>query len=127
MKKVIKSEQAPLPVGPYSQAILSGKTLYCSGQIPIDPATGTIHAQSVEEQTRQIMKNIAEVLKAAGMDYSHIVKTSIFLTDLKNFAVVNGIYGECFVSDPPARSTIQVAALPLGSLVEIECIAVADD
>ena len=126
MKKVIQIPGAPAPLGPYSQAILIKDTLYVSGQIPINPATGKVVDDSVENSTHQVMKNIISLLKEAEMDVSNIVKCSIFLKDLNNFASVNKIYGEYFRSSPPARETVQVAKLPLDVEIEISCIAVRD-
>ena len=123
MKKVIQSENAPKPVGPYSQAIEAGNLLFCSGQIAIDPATDKVLTGDVETQTRQVMKNIKAVLDKAGYTWNHIVKTTIFLTDMGDFAKVNAIYAEAFKELPPARSTVQVSGLPKGVNVEIEVTA----
>ncbi len=123
MKKVIQSENAPKPVGPYSQAIEAGNMLFCSGQIAIDPATDTVLTGDVETQTRQVMKNIKAVLDKAGYTWNQIVKTTIFLTDMVDFAKVNAIYAEAFKELPPARSTVQVSGLPKGVNVEIEVTA----
>ncbi len=122
-KKIIFSTHAPQPIGPYSQAVMSGNTLYCSGQIALD-TEGHLLNDSIEVETKQVMHNIAELLKAAGMDYSHIVKTSIFLTDMTDFAKVNAEYAKCFTGDFPARETVEVSALPKGAHVEISVIAV---
>ena len=122
-KKIILSAEAPAPIGPYSQAVLIGNTLYCSGQIALD-GNGQMHNDSIETETKQVMKNVGEVLKAAGLDYSHIVKTSIFITDMNDFAKINGIYARFFNTDFPARETVQVSALPKGANVEISVIAV---
>ncbi len=122
-KKIILSAEAPAPIGPYSQAVLIGNTLYCSGQIALD-GNGQMHNDSIETETEQVMKNVGEVLKAAGLDYSHIVKTSIFITDMNDFAKINGIYARFFKTDFPARETVQVSALPKGANVEISVIAV---
>lgn len=123
MKKVIQSENAPKPVGPYSQAIEAGNLLFCSGQIAIDPATDAVLTGDVETQTRQVMKNIKAVLDKAGYTWNHIVKTTIFLTEMGDFAKVNAIYAEAFKELPPARSTVQVSGLPKGVNVEIEVTA----
>ena len=123
MKKVIQSENAPKPVGPYSQAIEAGNMLFCSGQIAIDPATDAVLTGDVEAQTRQVMKNIKAVLDKAGYTWNQIVKTTIFLTDMVDFAKVNAIYAEAFKELPPARSTVQVSGLPKGVNVEIEVTA----
>jgi 2-iminobutanoate/2-iminopropanoate deaminase len=121
--QAILTNDAPAPIGPYSQAIRVGSFLFCSGQIPIDPATGKLIEGDVAAQTRQIMKNIAAVLQAAGATFENVVKTTIYLVDMSDFATVNPIYGERFGKTPPARSTVAVAALPLGARVEIEVIA----
>src|SRR2546421_7323139 len=126
MKKIISTSDAPAAVGPYSQAVRVGSTIYCAGQIPLDPKSGQIVSGGVDAQTRRVMDNIAAVLRAEGLTFDHIVKTTIFLTDLGDFQTVNEIYGSCFQDQPPARSTVQVAALPKGARVEIEVLAVAD-
>ena len=123
-KKIISTTQAPAAVGPYSQAVQLGNMLYCSGQIAINPATQEVMASApIEEQTVQVMKNIEAVLKAADCNFSHIVKTTIFLTSMNDFAKVNGVYEKYFTEAPPARSTVAVAGLPKGVQVEIEVIA----
>jgi 2-iminobutanoate/2-iminopropanoate deaminase len=122
-KKIILTTKAPSPIGPYSQAVHIGNTLYCSGQIALD-SEGNLMTESIAVETKQVMQNIGEVLKTAGMDYSHIVKTSIFLTDMNDFANVNTVYSGFFTSDFPARETVQVSALPRGVHVEISVIAV---
>ncbi len=121
-KKIIHTHNAPQPIGPYSQAVLNGNTLYCSGQIALD-GQGNLVTGSIEEETRQVMKNIGELLSAAGMDYTHIIKTSIFLTDMNDFAKVNAEYARSFTDKFPARETVQVSALPKGAHVEISIIA----
>ena len=119
----ISTESAPAAIGPYSQAVRSGGFIFCSGQIPLLPETGEIVEGGIIEQTHQVMRNLGAVLHAAGVDFSAVVKTTIFLADLGDFSAVNGIYGQ-YVADPaPARATIQVAGLPKGALVEIEAIA----
>jgi len=123
-KTVVYSAQAPEPIGPYSQAIQTGNMLFISGQIAIQRSTGSILTGSIEEETKQVMVNLSEVLKAAGMDFSNVVKTSIFLKDMNNFPKVNAIYGEYFHSNPPARETVEVSRLPKDVNVEISCIAV---
>ena len=123
MKKVIATEHAPKAVGPYSQAIMTGDTLYVSGQIPVNPEDGTVK-ETIEEQSRQALKNVGEILKAAGMDYSYVVKTTVLLADIADFKPMNAVYAEFFTSEQPARACFQVAALPLGVKVEIEAIAV---
>jgi len=122
-KKIILTTNAPAPIGPYSQAVLAGNTLYCSGQIALN-TEGTLLLDSIEAQTKLVMHNIGELLKASEMDYSHIVKTSIFLTDMGDFAKVNEVYASYFKSNFPARETVQVSALPKGVNVEISVIAV---
>jgi 2-iminobutanoate/2-iminopropanoate deaminase len=127
MKKIISTTEAPAAIGPYSQAVRVGSTLFCAGQIPLDPKTGQIVDGGITEQTQRVMKNIGAVLKAENLTFAHVVKTTIFLIDFADFQTVNEIYGSNFASDPPARSTVQVAALPKGARVEIEVIAVAGD
>ena len=126
MKSVISTDKAPKAIGPYSQAIAAGDLVFTSGQIPLDPATQQMVAGDIKAQTERVMENLAAVLQAAGVSFDHVVKTTIFLADLNDFAVVNEIYGKRFTKTPPARSTVQVAALPKGARVEIETIAVAD-
>jgi 2-iminobutanoate/2-iminopropanoate deaminase len=122
-KKIIFTPNAPAPIGPYSQAVLVNNTLYCSGQIALN-SEGTLDTSSIENETKQIMANINEVLKASGMNFGNIVKTSIFLTDMNDFASVNETYSKFFDKDFPARETVQVSALPKGVHVEISVIAV---
>jgi 2-iminobutanoate/2-iminopropanoate deaminase len=122
-KKIIFTPNAPAPIGPYSQAVLVNNTLYCSGQIALN-SEGTLDTSSIENETKQIMANINEVLKASGMNFGNIVKTSIFLTDMNDFATVNETYSKFFDKDFPARETVQVSALPKGVHVEISVIAV---
>ncbi len=122
-KKIIFTEKAPQPIGPYSQAVQVGSLLFCSGQIALDPKTGQISSPDVGGQTLQIMENIQAVLDAAGSDLSSVVKTTIFLKSMNDFPKVNEIYGNYFKSDPPARSTVEVARLPKDVWVEIEIIA----
>jgi 2-iminobutanoate/2-iminopropanoate deaminase len=123
-KSVVYSENAPEPIGPYSQAIQAGNILFVSGQIAIQRTTGKIITTTIEEETNQVMENLGAVLMAAGMNFSNIVKTSIFLKDMNNFPQVNGIYGRFFAQDPPARETVEVARLPKDVNVEISCIAI---
>ncbi len=124
MKKEILTPNAPAPIGPYSQAIEIGNLVFCSGQIPLDPASGLIVGEgSVEVQTNQVMKNISSVLAQAGLNFSNVVKTTIFLKNMADFPKVNGIYAESFKAPFPARSTVEVARLPKDVLVEIEVIA----
>ncbi len=122
-KKVILTPKAPAPVGPYSQAVLAGNMLYCSGQIAIDPKTNQVMKGSITEQTKLVMSNIQALLEAASVDFSHVVKTNIFLKSMNDFAAVNEIYSQYFKSAPPARSTVEVAGLPKGVDVEIEVVA----
>jgi 2-iminobutanoate/2-iminopropanoate deaminase len=127
MKKIISTNEAPAAIGPYSQAVRSGNFLFCSGQIPLDPKSGQIVAGDISAQTRRVLDNIAAVLRAEGLSFDHVVKTTIFLTNLGDFQTVNEIYGSYFKQNPPARSTVQVAGLPKGANVEIEVIAVAEE
>jgi|SRR5690242_8684526 len=123
MKEVIKTDKAPAPIGPYSQAIKSGKLLFVSGQLAINPASGNLTMDNINEEATQIMRNIGEILKAAGMDYSHIVKTTIFLTNMNYFSAVNEVYGSFFKDAFPARETVQVSRLPKDVNIEISVIA----
>ncbi len=123
MKTIIQSNDAPSPIGPYSQAVMAGNTLFISGQIAIDPATQEYVPADVETEARLVMKNLQAVLKAAGMDFSNVVKTSIFLKDMNDFAKVNVIYGSHFEKDFPARETVQVSVLPKNCKVEISAVA----
>ena len=121
--QVISTDKAPKAIGPYSQAITSGDLVFTSGQIPLDPATQQMITGDVRAQTERVMENLAAVLEAAGTDFAHVVKATIFLADLADFATVNEVYGKRFPTNPPARSTVQVAALPKGARVEIDLIA----
>ena len=123
LKKVIATPDAPKAVGPYSQAIEVNGTLYVSGQIPVVPADGSV-PEKIEDQTRQSLKNIGAILEAAGMTYDNVVKTTVLLDDIKNFAAANAVYAEFFTGDKPARACFQVAALPMGVKIEIEAVAV---
>lgn len=125
MKKVIATNDAPKAVGPYSQAIALSNLLFCAGQIPLDPVTGDLVGTDVTAQTERVCNNIAGVLRANGMTFANVVKSTVFLTDLANFAAMNAVYDKYFVEPFPARSTIQVAGLPRGAMVEIEVIAAA--
>lgn len=122
MKK-IETKKAPAAIGPYSQAVCAGDYLFCSGQIPLVPETGEMVAGGIKEQTHQVLDNLGQVLTAANTDYSAVVKTTIYLTDLNDFAVVNEIYAGYCAAVAPARATVQVAALPKGALVEIDAVA----
>jgi 2-iminobutanoate/2-iminopropanoate deaminase len=126
-RKIVHSDDAPKAIGPYSQAVQvdSGKMTFLSGQIPLDPKTMTMVEGDVIDQAEQVMKSLGAVLKAAGLDFSHVVRCTIFLTDLGDFTKVNEVYGRYFTGAPPARATVQVAALPRGSKVEIDAIAVS--
>ncbi len=124
MKNVIHTEQAPAAVGPYSQAIDCGSLVFLSGQIPLVPETGLMAEGGIVEQTKQMMANISAVLAAAGLGFDNVVKTTVFMTDLRDFSAFNELYAGYFEKDPPARSCVEVAALPKGGLVEIEFTAV---
>jgi len=125
MKKPIFTSEAPAAIGPYSQGMRSGRFLFCSGQIPLDPRSGQIVSGDIATQTRRVLDNIAAILRIEGLTFDHVVKTTIFLTNLADFQTVNETYGSYFKQDPPARSTVQVSALPRGANVEIEVIAAA--
>jgi 2-iminobutanoate/2-iminopropanoate deaminase len=126
-RKVVHSDDAPKAIGPYSQAVQveAGKMTFLSGQIPLDPKTMEMVQGDVVAQAEQVMKNLGAVLAAAGLDFSHVVRCTIYLTDLADFARVNEVYGRSFTGEPPARATVQVSALPRGSRVEIDAIAVS--
>jgi 2-iminobutanoate/2-iminopropanoate deaminase len=124
MKKIINSEKAPTPIGPYNQAVKSGHYLYTSGQIPINPQTGIFVEGGIREQTIQVLENLKAVVEGAGSDLNEVIKTTIFLADLADFPTVNSIYAEYFGEEnAPARSTVQVAGLPMGARIEIELVA----
>ena len=123
MKKIILTTSAPAPIGPYSQAIQIGDLLFCSGQIALDPVSGTMKNASLEEETRQVLANLSALLTAGGASADSVIKTTIFLTDMNDFALVNSIYAEYFGESKPARSTVAVSALPKGAKIEIEAIA----
>jgi len=123
MKSPLHSVHAPQPIGPYTQAIRAGDFVFLSGQIALDPATGKLAGNNAAEQAAQVVKNIKAILTAAGLTFDEVVKTTIFLKNMDDFAKVNEVYGEFFDKDPPARSTVSVAALPMNALVEIEVIA----
>ncbi len=124
-KEIISTEHAPAAIGPYSQAVRANGFVFLSGQIPLDPATGQMVDGDIEAQTRRVMENLAAVLAAAGTSFEQVVRATIYLVDLADFAKVNAIYGERFPSAPPARATVQVAALPRGAKVEIDLVAIA--
>ena len=119
----IATDKAPAAIGPYSQAVVSRGLLFCSGQIPLDPASGELVVGTVEQETERVMENLRGVLEAAGTDFDHLVKTTIYLTDMSDFAAVNQVYGQYFTAVKPARATVAVAALPRGARVEIEAVA----
>ena len=123
-KIIVNSKRAPAPVGPYNQAVLSGDTLYVSGQIALDPETGNMVQGGTAAETRQVMKNLAAVLQEAGMSFKNVVKCSIFIRDMNEFTLVNEIYREYFDDQAPARETVEVSRLPKDASVEISCIAV---
>jgi len=124
MKTIIETPNAPAPIGPYSQAVLSGNTLYTSGQIAIDPKTNKLVMATIEAETHQVMTNMKAVLAEAGMTFDHVIKTSIYISDMDNFSDINSVYAQYFTSDFPARDTIEVARLPKDVNVEISMIAV---
>lgn len=123
MKKIISTDRAPKAIGPYSQAVDLGDLVFCSGQIPLDPATGQMSAGDVAAQTERVLQNLKEVLQAAGLGLGDVVRSTVFMTDLGEFPAMNEVYARHFPQDPPARSTVQVAALPRGARVEIDAIA----
>ena len=122
--KIIFTEKAPKPIGPYSQAVMRGNMLFVSGQVGIVPATGEVDTSSIENETKQVMENIKAIVETAGMKMSDVMKATIFLTDMNNFSKVNGVYGKYFPENPPARETVQVSALPKNVDVEISVIAI---
>jgi 2-iminobutanoate/2-iminopropanoate deaminase len=126
MKKIVATTEAPAAVGPYSQAVRVGQFVFTAGQIPLDPKSGQIVSDDIAEQTRQVLNNLTAVLKAENLTFDHIIKTTVFMTDLGQFQTMNEIYASYFTNQPPARSTVQVSALPKGARVEIEVIAVSD-
>ena len=124
MKQIIQTNNAPQAIGPYSQAVMANGTLYVSGQIPVVPVTGAIVSDIVEEQTRQVLENVKAVVEAAGLTLNDVVKTSVFIKNMDDFAVINGIYSEYFKENCPARACVEVARLPKDVLIEMEAIAV---
>ena len=124
MREAIVTDRAPQAIGPYSQAVRAGNQIYCSGQIPIDPATGAIIDGDIAAQTRQVLTNLSKVLEAAGVALDHVVQTTVYLADMNDFAAMNAVYGTFFTSPAPARSTVQAARLPRDARVEIDVIAV---
>lgn len=125
MKEIVTTENAPGAIGPYSQAIKVNGLVFCSGQIPIDPGTGEFVAGGVSEQTEQVLKNLSAVLEAAGTSIENVIKTTVFLADMNDFAAMNEVYGRFFDKNKPARATVQATRLPRDARVEIECIAIA--
>lgn len=124
MKKAILTASAPAPIGPYSQAVQAGNFLFISGQIPIDPSTGDLIQGTIEEETDRVMKNLKAILAAAGLTFDHVVSSTIYLRDMNDFAIVNGVYGNYFTSaTPPARATVQVSGLPKNVNIEISAVA----
>jgi len=124
VKEIIKSPNAPKAIGPYSQAVKVGNTLYCSGQIAIDPETGELVNESIEVETKQVLENLGAVLKEAGMDFSDVVRATVFMSDIENYSKINSVYAQYFKDKPPARAAVEVANLPKYVNVEISCIAV---
>lgn len=124
MKQVIQTNNAPQAIGPYSQAIIAGDTLYVSGQIPVVPATGAIVSDKVEDQARQVMENVKAVVEAAGLTLDHVVKTSVFIKNMDDFGTINAVYSQYFKENCPARACVEVARLPKDVLLEMEAIAV---
>ena len=125
MNEAVSTDKAPGAIGPYSQAIKANGMVFCSGQIPIDPSTGNFVSDDIAEQTVQVFKNLQAVLEAAGSGFHKVVKTTVFLADMNDFAAMNEVYGRYFTENKPARATVQAARLPRDAKVEIECIAVA--
>ena len=123
-RRIVRTSNAPTAVGPYSQAVRAGTFLFTSGQIPLDPRTGRLEQGSIDVQTRRVMDNLRAVLAEGGADFADVVKTTVYLTDLADFSAMNTVYATYFTSDPPARSTVEVRALPLGARVEIDMVAV---
>lgn len=127
MSEIIRTEKAPAAIGPYSQAVRAKGLLFCSGQIPFDPATGKMVEGGIEAQTERALKNLEAVLSAGGASISAVVKTTVYLSDLADFPAMNAVYGKFFPKDPPARATIQAAKLPAGAMVEIDAIASVEE
>lgn len=122
-KKIINTNAAPAPIGPYNQATQFGNMLFVSGQIPMDPATGEIVTSGIQDETRKVLENVQAILTEAGMDFTHVLKSTIFITDMGQFAQINEVYGQFFTANEPARETVQVAGLPRGVNIEISVIA----
>ena len=127
MKQIVQTERAPKAIGPYAQAVVAGGFVFASGQIPIDPKTGEFVAGGIGEQTEQVLRNLAEVLAAAGSSFAQVVKTTVYLADMNDFAAMNEVYGRYFAAEPPARATVQAARLPRDARVEIDVIALVKD
>lgn len=123
MKEIVSTKNAPGAIGPYSQAVKAGNFVFVSGQIPIDPKTGEFVSGDIPEQTSQVLKNLSAILEAAGSSLNKVVKTTVFLADMNDFAAMNAVYGEFFIDNKPARATVEAARLPRDARVEIECIA----
>jgi 2-iminobutanoate/2-iminopropanoate deaminase len=124
MKKVVSTDGAPKAIGPYSQGIDTGSLVFVSGQIPLDPATGQLVGGTIAEQTERVIQNVKAILAASGLELAHVVRTTVYLVDLGEFAAMNEVYARHFPKDPPARATVQVAALPKGARIEIDAIAI---
>ena len=122
-RQIVVTDAAPKAVGPYSQAVWAGDLLFCAGQIPLEPATGNIAPGGIAEQATRVLENIRGLLKSQGLDFANVVKSTVFLSDMNNFAAMNEVYAKYFTREPPARSTVQVARLPKDALVEIEVVA----
>ena len=122
-RQIVATDAAPKAVGPYSQAVWAGDLLFCAGQIPLEPATGNIVPGGIAEQATRVLENIRGLLKSQGLDFGNVVKSTVFLSDMNNFAAMNEVYAKYFTKEPPARSTVQVARLPKEALVEIEVVA----
>lgn len=122
-RQVVATDAAPKAIGPYSQAVWAGDSLFCSGQIPLDPATGNMVAGGITEQATRVLENIRGVLQSQGLDFGNVIKSTVFLSDMNNFGAMNEVYAKYFTKNPPARSTVQVARLPKDALVEIEVVA----
>jgi 2-iminobutanoate/2-iminopropanoate deaminase len=123
MKKIIKTDHAPAALGPYSQAVDTGDLVFVAGQVPVNPASGSIESDDVSSQTRQALENVKAILEASGLTLGHVAKVTVFLQSMDDFKAMNAVYAEYFSGDPPARAAVEVAKLPLGALVEIEAIA----
>lgn len=127
MKRIIHTEKAPAAIGPYSQAVVNGGFMFISGQVPVNPESGKIEAADIKDQTDQVLKNLQNILKSENLNMNCVVKTTVLMADLKDFSVMNEVYGSYFSDNPPARATFQVAALPLGALIEIDAVAVIEE